>query len=271
MLSCILPVWVAQLRNGARCLLPPFHRSWGIKELGTGIQKTNMQDLQNTRMGDNIFGDEEHQVVARKALPILIEKAKAGETIYYSDLARKLEIEAFGYPMPQMLRSIVTTLSELSEEWQEDLPYLTALVVKSGTGYPGFPSGIPNERFDEEYDQIYSYRKWDAIQKMLLSDESPVDAEETVEEDETAILATSVRRWKRIALAFLIAFLISLGSVFLVWQKSSPEPVVYITRTGKKYHTYDCSFLEQYAKGKFAIYLDNAKKDYDPCRICNPE
>ena len=210
-------------------------------------------------------------MVAREALPILIEKAKAGETIYYSDLAGKLEISAFEYPMPQMLGSIVTTLCELGEEWQEDVPYLTALVVTRNTGYPSAKLGISNEVYDRAFKRIYKYRKWDAIQKTLLSDESPVDAEETVEEDETAILATSVRRWKRIALAFLIAFLISLGSVFLVWQKSSPEPVVYITRTGKKYHTYDCSFLEQYAKGKFAIYLDNAKKDYDPCRICNPK
>ena len=63
-------------------------------------------------MGDNIFGDEEHQEVAREALPILIEKAKAGETINYSTLAHKLEISAFEYPMPQMFSSIVTTLYE---------------------------------------------------------------------------------------------------------------------------------------------------------------
>ena len=82
----------------------------------------------------------------------------------------------------------------------------------------------------------------------------------------------ATRRWKQTALAFALAFLISLGSIFFVWQKfPSPEPIVYITRTGKKYHTYDCSFLEQYAQGKFAIYLDKAKKDYAPCGICSPE
>ena len=32
------------------------------------------------------------------------------------------------------------------------------------------------------------------------------------------------RRWKHSTLAFALAFLISLGSVFLVWQKSPPEP-----------------------------------------------
>ena len=231
----------------------------------------NNHDIRNKKMGDDIFGNEEHQVVAREALPILIEKAKAGETIRYGDLAHKLEIPAYGYPMPEMLGSIVTTLYELGQKWEEEIPRLTALVVGSGTGYPSFPTGIPNEKFDEEHDHIYNYRKWDAVQKTLLSDESPADAEETVEEDETAILTKSVRRWKRIALAFVIAFLISLGSVFLVWQKPPPEPIVYITRTGKKYHTYDCDFLERYAKGKFAIYLDKTKKDYDPCGICDPQ
>ena len=78
------------------------------------------------------------------------------------------------------------------------------------------------------------------------------------------------RWWKRIALAFAIAFLISCGAVFFAWQKPLPEPVVYITRTGKKYHTYDCEFLERYAKGKFAIVLNDAEKNYAPCGICNP-
>lgn len=114
-------------------------------------------------------GDEEHQVVARKALPILIELAKAGETITYSTLADKLEIEAFGPPMSQMLRSIVKTLYELGEVWQEDLPYLTALVVKQSTGYPSFPTGIRDEVFDAEFERIHNYPKWDAVQHTLLS------------------------------------------------------------------------------------------------------
>ena len=78
------------------------------------------------------------------------------------------------------------------------------------------------------------------------------------------------RRWKRIARAFALAFLISCVSVFLLWRKPPPEPIVYITRTGEKYHTYDCDFLRKYATEKFAILLNKVKKDYDPCGICNP-
>ena len=48
----------------------------------------------------------------------------------------------------------------------------------------------------------------------------------------------ATRWWKRLTLAFFVAFLISFGSVF--FALAAPEPVVYITRTGKKYHTYAC-------------------------------
>ena len=128
----------------------------------------------NNHDGDNIFGDEEHQVVAREALPILIELAKAGEKITYGDLGRKLEIAARGYPMSQMLGSIVSALKVLGEQWQENVPRLTSLVVLSATGYPSFPPGTSNEDFDVEFDDIYNYQKWDAVQRALLPDDESV-------------------------------------------------------------------------------------------------
>ena len=57
-----------------------------------------------------MFGDELHQEIAREVLPLLIEKAKARETITYGDLAYKFEIDAYGAPMSPMLGSIVPTL-----------------------------------------------------------------------------------------------------------------------------------------------------------------
>ena len=115
-----------------------------------------------------MFGDEEHQAIARKVLPLLIEKAKVRKTIKYGNLARKFKIDPYGYPMPEMLGSIVTTLDELGQEWQEDIPHITALVVSSTTGYPNYPPGTPHEVFDQEFERIYKYRKWDAVQKTLL-------------------------------------------------------------------------------------------------------
>lgn len=120
-----------------------------------------------------MFGDDEHQVLAREALPILIEQASARQTITYGKLADKLKIPAYAYPMAQMLGSIVTTLYELSQKWQEEIPHITALVVRSSTGYPSFPPDMSNEVFDAEFERIYNYQKWNAVQQTLLSDFSP--------------------------------------------------------------------------------------------------
>ena len=76
--------------------------------------------------------------------------------------------------------------------------------------------------------------------------------------------------WKRIALFLGILLIVSISSLLLLWP-DPPEPIVYLTETGKKYHTYNCEFLEDNkVEKKFAIYLDKAEKNYDPCRICSP-
>ena len=60
------------------------------------------------------------------------------------------------------------------------LHYLTALVVKRSTGYPGFPTGVSNEVFDAEFERIYNYLKWDAVQQTLLSDARAAETAEAV-------------------------------------------------------------------------------------------
>ena len=45
------------------------------------------------------------------------------------------------------------------------------------------------------------------------------------------------------------------------------EVTVYITKTGSKYHRGDCRYLWN---SKIAISLENAKKSYEPCSVCNP-
>ncbi len=114
------------------------------------------------------------------------------------------------------------------------------------------------------------YNNWFALINRETFEQSVENWKPIFEQSEVNLLRgrKAVRWWKRIALAFALAFLISCVSVFLLWRKPPPEPVVYITRTGEKYHTYDCDFLRKFATEKFAILLDKAEKDYDPCRIC---
>ena len=46
------------------------------------------------------------------------------------------------------------------------------------------------------------------------------------------------------------------------------QAIVYITRTGKKYHKEGCRYL---GKSKIAITLEEAKeKGLQPCKVCKP-
>jgi len=69
-------------------------------------------------------------------------------------------------------------------------------------------------------------------------------------------------RQKRVV--FLALFLL-LASVFFAAPGST---VVYITKTGAKYHREGCSSL---AKSKIAISLeDSTKRGYGACKLCHP-
>ena len=51
-------------------------------------------------------------------------------------------------------------------------------------------------------------------------------------------------------------------------QAAKSDITVYITKTGKKYHTADCSLLRE---SKISIELSEAKaRGYEPCKSCNP-
>jgi membrane protein involved in colicin uptake len=45
------------------------------------------------------------------------------------------------------------------------------------------------------------------------------------------------------------------------------ETIVYVTKTGEKYHSDGCQYL---SKSKIAISLSDAKASYSPCSKCNP-
>lgn len=54
-----------------------------------------------------------------------------------------------------------------------------------------------------------------------------------------------------------------------VAENPNPAKVneVFVTTSGKKYHRNGCKFL---SKSKIPISLEDAKKKYEPCSICNP-
>ena len=51
-------------------------------------------------------------------------------------------------------------------------------------------------------------------------------------------------------------------------QAPADDPIVYVTRSGKKYHADGCRYL---SKSKIPIKLSEAKaKGYTPCSVCRP-
>jgi hypothetical protein len=51
-------------------------------------------------------------------------------------------------------------------------------------------------------------------------------------------------------------------------QNQTKEQTVYVTKTGKKYHTATCRYL---AKSKIPISLKDAEaKGYTACSVCRP-
>jgi hypothetical protein len=75
-------------------------------------------------------------------------------------------------------------------------------------------------------------------------------------------------------LSLLLLALLSLGTLLTAQEGSKqvppPKPeeiVVYVTKTGSKYHRANCRYV---SKSKIPMTLKEAKKKYGPCSVCKP-
>ncbi len=67
----------------------------------------------------------------------------------------------------------------------------------------------------------------------------------------------------------LKSVLIHLVLFTILFHSSINSQTVYITKTGKKYHTQDCSYLRN---SSYNIELKDAiEKGYSPCSRCKPQ
>jgi len=53
----------------------------------------------------------------------------------------------------------------------------------------------------------------------------------------------------------------------LLLASDTPDEIVYVTNTGRRYHRENCSYL---GSSKIAISLKDAVKSYEPCSVCDP-
>lgn len=124
-------------------------------------------------------GEKLYKERARKALPILIRQALANQPIYYSDLAKELEM-----PNPRNLNYVLGNvwemLQEVSKKWNAEIPLINCLVINKHTGLPGegiSPLFIDKNSFgklprkqqraiiDMELHKVYTYPRWDDVLK----------------------------------------------------------------------------------------------------------
>jgi uncharacterized membrane protein YhiD involved in acid resistance len=77
-----------------------------------------------------------------------------------------------------------------------------------------------------------------------------------------------------LAVVFALFMLVSVAAIAPARQAAqqqqtqTKEQTVYVTKTGKKYHTATCRYL---AKSKIPMSLKDAKaKGYTPCSVCKP-
>lgn len=144
--------------------------------------------METAEVSLSLEGDKLYQIRARKALPILVRQAKAGQKIYYEDLA-----EEIGIPNPRNLDyplgSIGTALKELSEEWGEEIPQIQCIVVNQKTELPGkgiswfisdtkqfakLSSKQKKALVDGVLTKTFGYDKWDSVLEALGLDAAPI-------------------------------------------------------------------------------------------------
>ena len=123
-----------------------------------------------------------YQQRAQDALPILVRQAKARKPIYYSNLARELNM-ANPRNLNKVLGSVGNTLLELSNKWNEEIPMINSLVINKNTDKPGdgideFLSdseiyysklSLRDQRnlIEKELEKVFLYQKWDRVLQEL--------------------------------------------------------------------------------------------------------
>ena len=85
---------------------------------------------------DLTHGDKLYHKRARRAFPLLVRQAEAGNPITYSDLAEEIDIP-FPLNLNYVLGLIGRVLEELSKQRKKKIPPLQCVVIRKQTGLPG--------------------------------------------------------------------------------------------------------------------------------------
>ena len=109
-------------------------------------------------------------------LPILVRQAMDSQEITYGKLGEELGLHHRALRHP--LGCIRRILSEMSEQWQENIPWIQGLVVNKNTGLPGDNVNFlhhtdPREKeaiVETELGRVFRYPRWlDVLEALGLS------------------------------------------------------------------------------------------------------
>ena len=144
---------------------------------------------------DLLDGEKLYQERARLTLPYLVRQAKAGQTIYYSDLAEEIEI-----PNPRnlnyVLGAIGNALIDLGKRTKTEIPPIQCVVINKRQELPGegigwFISPADFGKLNKTQKQkvvaaqltkIYTYQHWDWVLQQLELDPVPTNLDDELEE-----------------------------------------------------------------------------------------
>ena len=152
----------------------------------------------------------------------------------------------------------------------EDGTNLNHKLVKEGLAW-WYRKYAPNDKDLEKFE-----REANAARKGLWSDDNSVAPWEWRKKDKAEHVAGAKARAKA-RRAAEEKLKIEVGKRRAKQREVTRKPkktatnsrgeTVYVTRTGKKYHRGSCRYLK---KSKIKITLSEAKKRYQPCKVCKP-
>ena len=136
--------------------------------------------METAEVSESFWGDKLYQQRAREALPLLVRQALVGEKIFYSQLADEMNMPN-ARNLNYVLGCIGSTLIELGEELDIEIPPIQCLVVNKTTELPGEGIGwfISDSDFrklnkkqkkvvvDSQLAKIYAFPDWLSILKLL--------------------------------------------------------------------------------------------------------
>lgn len=151
--------------------------------------------MTTAKIAEPLVGDKLYQQRARLTLPVLVSLAEAGSPIYYSDLAKQVQM-----PNPRnlnfVLGSIGQTLINLSEVWKINIPPIQCLVLNKLSGLPGEGIGWflidkvdfkkmtrKQKRYivDAELQKIFTFTQWREVLAALELEPIQLDYLQTLE------------------------------------------------------------------------------------------